>query len=125
MCTLACGLINTKLCSGLAFRALCLSFLPDDESAVVINSPRARSKSPPPPQVAGVAVVLHVLVGALLHCPPLLSLACSLSSRGVFSSSSDAGLGGDGPGVCTLEEGVCTLEEDFVGEPGRCMEVDW
>lgn len=74
------------------------------------------------------AVVLHIMVVALLHCPPLLSLGCSVVSfgKGIFSSPSDVGLGGDEGGVCSLEEGF-----DGVGingprrEQGMCIEVDW
>ncbi|CAM9446221.1 unnamed protein product, partial [Ectocarpus sp. 6 AP-2014] len=86
-------------------------------------------------KVAGVGVILHTLVVALLHCPPLLSLVCSLVSFTWDAFSSDSGSlpsefsggGGGGPEFSVVEaeglgaagggwEGeVCGLDEGVLG----------
>lgn len=93
-------------------------------------------------------MMLHAVVVALLHCPPLLSLACSFVSyaRGAIFTSSDPASGADpsigvsmqegsgGGGVCGLHEGGLWGGEDGGelgvyrsggGREGLCMEVDW
>lgn len=97
-------------------------------------------------------VILHTLIVALLHCPPLLAFACSCLSYARdsfygpssspdhhhFSGGLEPGLGvGVGEGKWASE--VCEAEEAFGGGGGEvlgvyggsggremvCMEVDW
>lgn len=88
------------------------------------------------PQVAGVGVILHTLVVALLHCPPLLSLVCSCVSytRGSFfgpvalefGSGSGRSSGGDGwLGFGRGGGGGVGVYDGSGGRESMCMEMDW
>ncbi|CAM9284097.1 unnamed protein product, partial [Ascophyllum nodosum] len=101
--------------------------------------------------IAGVGVLLHTMVVAVLHCPPVLSLCChglslvrnvpipqELDGGSVFGGWGDVGGTNQGmeawapgmegePGVCVVGGGISGLwggsSRFFDG--GVCSEVDW